>query len=112
MNVKIVETFTFDMVRMLMTLAVVATKSKELIRLRRPNSQDDREIERIAAALPENQTECVFCVAGQIKMPFAVPPLTALSDRPDGQPQFVPELSLRYRRHTPCPFSPITTGLG
>jgi len=46
------ECIAFDLVRVLVTLAIVAPQAKQLVRAQRTDGQDYREIKRIEVALP------------------------------------------------------------
>ncbi len=75
MDMEIVEGLSFYPVGMLMTLAVITPQTKDTIRLWDTNTQDDRKIERIKPASPENDMELVLRSACNHQLTFIMAPI-------------------------------------
>jgi len=71
-DVKIVEGVAFDVVRALVALTVVAPQAKQLAGVGRTDRKDDREIERVEVALPEDEMELGAAFAHDLQFTLLV----------------------------------------
>ena len=65
-NVEIVEGFFFYLVGVLVALPVVAPQAKDTGRLWRLHAEDNRKVQRIETAFPNNCPKFVLCLPGYL----------------------------------------------
>jgi hypothetical protein len=75
MDMIVVKALPFNGVGVLMALAIIAPQAEQLVAVQRAECQNDRKVQWVDLALPDNQPVLIPALALNLQLLFAVRPL-------------------------------------